>query len=109
MRVYGALAQLGERRLCKPEVTGSIPVRSTKKPAGNGGFLFSGSCKWSSVFALERVWNVRLRPLLWPVCTRSSRQDDGRQSRVPQDGSLAGGQGRRTRALRVLARSQAPR
>src|SRR5207247_1374149 len=25
----GALAQLGERRLCKPEVTGSIPVRST--------------------------------------------------------------------------------
>jgi hypothetical protein len=25
---YGALAQLGERRLCKPEVTGSIPVRS---------------------------------------------------------------------------------
>jgi hypothetical protein len=24
----GALAQLGERRLCKPEVTGSIPVRS---------------------------------------------------------------------------------
>ena len=24
----GALAQLGERRLCKAEVTGSIPVRS---------------------------------------------------------------------------------
>jgi hypothetical protein len=24
----GALAQLGERRLCKPEVTGSNPVRS---------------------------------------------------------------------------------
>jgi hypothetical protein len=24
----GALAQLGERRLCKPKVTGSIPVRS---------------------------------------------------------------------------------
>jgi hypothetical protein len=33
---YGALAQLGERRLCKPEVTGSIPVRSTEKLAGNG-------------------------------------------------------------------------
>jgi hypothetical protein len=34
---YGALAQLGERRLCKPEVTGSIPVRSidsTLTPAG---------------------------------------------------------------------------
>ena len=27
---YGALAQLGERRLCKPEVTGSIPVRSIR-------------------------------------------------------------------------------
>ena len=27
----GALAQLGERRLCKPEVTGSIPVRSIKE------------------------------------------------------------------------------
>src|SRR5918994_1878222 len=25
----GALAQLGERRLCKPEVAGSIPARST--------------------------------------------------------------------------------
>jgi hypothetical protein len=29
----GALAQLGERRLCKPEVTGSIPVRSTFRKA----------------------------------------------------------------------------
>ena len=28
---YGALAQLGERRLCKPEVTGSIPVRSIEE------------------------------------------------------------------------------
>jgi hypothetical protein len=28
MTRLGALAQLGERRLCKPEVTGSIPVRS---------------------------------------------------------------------------------
>ena len=28
LRRSGALAQLGERRLCKPEVTGSIPVRS---------------------------------------------------------------------------------
>jgi hypothetical protein len=37
----GALAQLGERRLCKPEVTGSIPVRSTYKSAACGNFLFS--------------------------------------------------------------------
>ncbi len=29
---HGALAQLGERRLCKPEVTGSIPVRSIGAP-----------------------------------------------------------------------------
>jgi hypothetical protein len=29
----------GLRRLCKPEVTGSIPVRSMRKPAGNRGFL----------------------------------------------------------------------
>jgi hypothetical protein len=31
MRPRGALAQLGERRLCKPEVTGSIPVRSIRE------------------------------------------------------------------------------
>jgi hypothetical protein len=36
----GALAQLGERRLCKPEVTGSIPVRSTTESPGNGALLF---------------------------------------------------------------------
>ena len=30
----GALAQLGERRLCKPEVTGSIPVRSISRFLG---------------------------------------------------------------------------
>ena len=28
MGQLGALAQLGERRLCKPEVAGSIPARS---------------------------------------------------------------------------------
>ena len=39
--VYGALAQLGERQLCKLEVAGSIPARSTRKPAGNGGFFVS--------------------------------------------------------------------
>jgi hypothetical protein len=37
----GALAQLGERRLCKPEVTGSIPVRSTDKRAANSSLLYS--------------------------------------------------------------------
>ena len=36
---YGALAQLGERGLCKPEVRGSIPLCSTtdSKPADLGG------------------------------------------------------------------------
>src|SRR5439155_27028086 len=38
-RRNGALAQLGERRLCKPEVTGSIPVRSMTKIADLQVFL----------------------------------------------------------------------
>ena len=28
--IHGAVAQLGERGLCKPEVVGSIPISSTK-------------------------------------------------------------------------------
>jgi hypothetical protein len=36
----GALAQLEERRLCKPEVAGSIPARSIEKGPGNGAFCF---------------------------------------------------------------------
>ena len=35
-QALGALAQLGERRLCKPKVTGSIPVRSTTKSPATG-------------------------------------------------------------------------
>ena len=31
LRIIGALAQLGERGLCKPEVRGSIPLCSTQK------------------------------------------------------------------------------
>lgn len=34
---YGALAQLGERCLCKAEVIGSIPIRSTSRKKGKGG------------------------------------------------------------------------
>ena len=30
--LFGAIAQLGERLLCKQEVTGSIPVGSTRFP-----------------------------------------------------------------------------
>ena len=33
---YGGLAQLGERLPCKQEVTGSIPVLSTKRSNGTG-------------------------------------------------------------------------
>ena len=35
----GAIAQLGERLLCKQEVTGSIPVGSMKKTPGNELFF----------------------------------------------------------------------
>ena len=34
---FGAIAQLGERLLCKQEVTGSIPVGSTNKTQAPGG------------------------------------------------------------------------
>ena len=30
---FGAVAQLGERRFCKPEVVGSIPISSTDADA----------------------------------------------------------------------------
>jgi hypothetical protein len=42
----GAVAQLGERGLCKPEVVGSIPISSTSPRAveGRGGGRESG--KW---------------------------------------------------------------
>jgi hypothetical protein len=40
----GALAQLGERRLCKPKVTGSIPVRSiTRKASSHAGLRDIGA------------------------------------------------------------------
>ena len=38
-RSVGAVAQLGERRFCKPEVVGSIPISSTK----NKSLVKSGS------------------------------------------------------------------
>ena len=33
LEVLGAVAQLGERGLCKPEVVGSIPISSTRFPS----------------------------------------------------------------------------
>jgi hypothetical protein len=62
----GALAQLGERRLCKPEVAGSIPARSIKKPAGNGGFLSSGGLQ---VVQDGRVWKP-----FWKPCAADPRK-----------------------------------
>jgi hypothetical protein len=57
------LLSVGVRRrvlsgwVCKPEVTGLIPVRSTEKPAGNGGFL--------SLAGLQDVQNDRLWKRDW--------------------------------------------
>ena len=39
----GAIAQLGERLLCKQEVTGSIPVGSTRKKTGSRRQVAGGS------------------------------------------------------------------
>jgi hypothetical protein len=36
MRTVGDIAQLGERRPCKAEVTGSIPVISTEEKGARG-------------------------------------------------------------------------
>ena len=41
----GAIAQLGERLLCKQEVTGSIPVGSISK----------GPCTWASSLGRESI------------------------------------------------------
>ena len=38
---HGALAQLGERGLCKPEVRGSIPLRSTINELGEHFWVFA--------------------------------------------------------------------
>jgi hypothetical protein len=48
---FGALAQLGERRLCKPEVAGSIPARSTENPLETAGFLLPVFCSSCSMLA----------------------------------------------------------
>jgi hypothetical protein len=39
--VLGAVAQLGERGLCKPEVVGSNPISSTKSSYQVGGSFFT--------------------------------------------------------------------
>ena len=62
----GALAQLGERRLCKPEVAGSIPARSTRRlralcPSCDA--TSSGLTPWGhhALGASADAWNARSR------------------------------------------------
>ena len=59
MRPRGAIAQLGERLLCKQEVTGSIPVGSTSAGARRcDSRRISDECDHSSV--LLREVSIRL-------------------------------------------------
>src|SRR5205085_384040 len=55
---HGALAQLGERRLCKPEVTGSIPVRSIVVCRAFFGRPFAGT---TSVPRLPRAYGLEVQ------------------------------------------------
>src|SRR5262249_10859530 len=71
---HGAVAQMGERRPCKAEVVGSIPISSTRRagctlrnrglrsvdPArcgGSAGFEFFDNCiRVKPVFLRKRIW-----------------------------------------------------
>src|SRR5215218_1662100 len=46
------LNHAGLRRLCKPEVIGSIPIRSTLKTAGNGALCWDA---WSRLLLAEAI------------------------------------------------------
>ncbi len=63
----GALAQLGERRLCKPEVTGSIPVRSIGESLETGSFsCLNVAAAGDEEAAMEALWKRRgARVRLW--------------------------------------------
>ncbi len=68
----GALAQQGERGLCKPEVRGSIPLCSTKNPDGSSSedpfSLRSASrCRVRSQKACHRPPHSRVPPIRRPV------------------------------------------
>ena len=54
--LLGALAQLGERRLCKPEVAGSIPARST-----HGLLEGCGQLAWKTTYDAEVVALTQLQ------------------------------------------------
>ena len=65
----GAVAQLGERLLCKQEVDGSIPFSSTRDEESEDRsqqsvsfFLTSDFCVLKSLFVIvEREWSDRLK------------------------------------------------
>ena len=66
----GALAQLGERRLCKPEVAGSIPARSTT----TSGADFAENSRKSAHFANRRFPPVMNRYGRFETLAAGSRQ-----------------------------------
>jgi hypothetical protein len=52
----GAVAQLGERRLCKPQVVGSIPIGSTTcrgSPVASCGAVMCGAGKGAGGAAMD--------------------------------------------------------
>ena len=62
----GAIAQLGERLLCKQEVTGSNPVGSTHELPANQSFLSIGAVVLAAVPALDgsaMEASVSIRPV----------------------------------------------
>jgi PKD domain len=69
----GALAQLGERQLCKLEVTGSIPVRSIGEGLGKRAFCRRDTCIRSGLLGLETcVETLSLHPpRRWSRSTRA--------------------------------------
>ena len=53
----GAIAQLGERLLCKQEVTGSIPVGSTRFDAGCSAKRLSHEARFAVHFVFRLLFN----------------------------------------------------
>ena len=74
LRNHGAIAQLGERLLCKQEVTGSIPVGSTRS-AGNSAECNEKGKPFSVHFVLFG-------------CSLKIRKKQGESGRSQRPGSL---------------------
>ncbi len=62
----GAIAQLGERLLCKQEVVGSIPTGSTREAAVNEDVLVRVDCVDTLISALmEALWKPLISAPVW--------------------------------------------